>query len=79
MTAEILANDKDGLQDSATSITVLLKPDLGKSKTLFVNSIIPTENVFVCSRHQRLVTVVFSRCVQINLLTYLRTYEQNEL
>jgi len=29
-----------------------------------------TENVFVCSRHQRLVTVVFRCCVQINLLTY---------
>ena len=29
--------------------------------------------VFVCSRHQRLVTVVFRRCVQINLLTYLFT------
>jgi len=33
-----------------------------------------TENVFVCSRHRRLVTVVFRRCVQINLLTYLLTY-----
>jgi len=33
-----------------------------------------TENVFVCSRHQHLVTVVFRRCVQINLLTYLLTY-----
>jgi len=33
-----------------------------------------TENVFVCSRHQRLVTVVSRRCVQINLLTYLLTY-----
>jgi len=27
--------------------------------------------LIVCSKHQRLVTVVFRRCVQINLLTYL--------
>jgi len=30
-----------------------------------------TEHVFNCSRHQRLVTVVFRRCVHILLLTYL--------
>ena len=30
-----------------------------------------TENVFNCSRHQRLVTVAFRCCVQIFLLTYL--------
>jgi len=37
-----------------------------------VGHVLPkTENVFVCSSHQRLVTVVFRRCVQINLLTYL--------
>ena len=46
--------------------------------TRFVVAHVPpkTENVLVCSRHQRLVTVVFRRCVQINLLTYLLTYHK---
>ena len=47
-------------------------------KVRFVVAHVPpkTENVLVCSRHQRLVTVVFRRCVQINLLTYLLTYHK---
>ena len=44
--------------------------------TWFVLGHLPpqTENVFNCSRHQRLVTVAFRRCVQIFLLTYLRDH-----
>jgi len=51
-------------------ITVRIEPREGSVKA---PSQYP-ENVFVCSRHQRLVTVVFRRCVQINLLTYLLTH-----
>ena len=34
--------------------------------------LLETENVFNCSRHQRLVTVAFRRCVKIFLLTFFR-------
>jgi len=45
-----------------------------------VGHVLPkTENVFVCSSHQRLVTVVFRRCVLINLLTYLHCHDVTSL
>ena len=49
-------------------------PSSSPSAWFVVGHVLPkTENVFVCSRHQRLVTVAFRCCVQINLLTYLLT------
>ena len=39
---------------------------------IFLGHLLPqTENNFDCSRHQRLVTIAFRRCVHIFLLTYL--------